>query len=633
MDDNIVLKLLNLLEELSEKRGVPKQTQLVDKNINPVDDSTLDSGKPKKPKPALSANEKSKLIATFSLFNKMFFEYKKKTDEESQTSTLASGISKTQKKSSEKTDICPGIGGLMLGILGGLGLFAASVISLGAAMSGVFGDMTGAVVVVGKLGFMGALGIIGKFFSKRLAMGILKKLPIIGGIISLGLAVRAFKEDKPYLGLAELISGLLNFIPVAGPFLSFGADILIAMAESQGMFNEGGALSKENGWNTIKGWASSMGKVIWDNGLYIPVIGTFKRFGMASDAFKAGQFGEGIKQIGLGIFTLGGGGLLLKGIDVLSGFLNSEKSPEPTITKDSSWGERLMAWIRSKLKDLPWYIKKPLAWFGIISDDQVGEPKEGAWASISNGAKSAFESTKQFISSAWDKMKGPLGDSIATIKTFAGDFWEETEKVTSAAWESITVGAAKVWGGMKDTSEKVWGSLSTIGNTVFDGIASMSDKTKDMVVKWIPGVVEVISGIAGGAMDVLKKIASTIGGWIGDLISPNDKKNIAVTKEKEKAISIQSNSDMVKMLSYNGDQERNWFSLLHDATIEQSKLLLNLITLGSASLNELKKIAGSPPGGNPILVNPTIPSLSTPPTKETVPDNRDAYISSPYALA
>jgi len=654
--DEVILKLLGLLEQLVEEKGVPKTDNLADKNI--VNNEDNQKGK----SAGLTNIEKKRLEQSFTIFNKLFFEYQKKVMPDEKEKTLVQDIAKKQNTTvipAEQYQEKKGSGMLSM-LLGGLALLGASVGGIIASLSGFFGDAGSKVLeAVGKLGFMGALKMLSKTILKKLSLKVLKRLPFIGGIIGLYFAYDAFKQGNIFKGVAELISALLNFVPGIGPILSIGADLLIAWADSKGMFSEGGSLSPENGWNTIKGWVSSIGKVISDNALYLPIIGTFMRFGMAIDSFKSGNIGEGLKQVGLGLFTLiPGGGLLIKGIEVLSGFLNSDKSPEPNITADSSWGERIMGWIRSKLKDLPWFIKKPLAWFGIISDDQVGEPS-GMWNSVTDGVKKGFESTKQFVGGIWDKVKGPMGDAVGVIGEFATDAWTNTKEYASQAWDMVKEQAPKIWDSIKNTSKeawdlvaeyapKAWNSVKEVsskawevtkqaGSWFADTISEMATKTKNLINDWIPGIVNVISGIADGAMNVLKSIADKIGGWIAGLFSSDDQSKLKeVTKqasEKQKLIADTSLSNMnIENLVKGSIIQNNWMENLHKASLEQVRLLGNLVNIGSSSLQELKRISGNNSGGGTTIIQQSSNQSEKTPLIP-VGNNRGGFSSSSYALS
>ena len=347
------MKLFNLLDQLVEERGVPKAQDSTDKNILKSENSPFDTGKRVKIKGNLLPNERRRLVEAYKLFNKMFFDYEKKDKKDIGDKTLVTKIATTQRKASvppiEKKS-----SPLMSMILGGLALLGVGIIALVGGLKGWFGDGGGVAQVVAKLGLFGALKFIAKAVGKRFAKSVLKRLPIIGGIVSFAFAVKAFKDGKIALGISEIISGLLIFVPGVGPMLSLGADILIAWAEAKEMFSEGGALSNENGWNTVKKWASDIWDFIWNNGLYLPIIGGIKRFGMAWDSFKSGSILQGVMELQKGVLTFMGQGGIVYGWDVLMGWLDTSRKVEigGETKSETGWGT-LKRWA-SNIWDFIW---------------------------------------------------------------------------------------------------------------------------------------------------------------------------------------------------------------------------------------------------------------------------------------
>jgi hypothetical protein len=625
--------MLGLLDQLSEERGVPKGNSLINKNIIKSEDSPLDEGEKSKSKSTLSGVEKKRLTETFTLFNTLFFEYQKKQTKDKAEKTLSSSIAKSQRKAvtpspSPQSEETKG-GGLMSMILGGLALLAASVGGIIASISGFFGDAGGKVVAaIGKLGMMGALKMLSKTILKKFSLKLLKKLPFIGGIIGFAFAIKAFKNGDIFLGVAELISAFLNFIPGIGPFLSIGADLLIAFTQSKGVFDKGGALSPENGWKTIKGWMATIGQTIIDNALYLPLIGTFKRFGMAYDAFKGGNVGEGLKQIGLGLLTMvPTGGMIIKGFEVLSGWLNSPKEKEGTFKADNSWMGRLKEWIKKKLKDLPDWLAAPLRWFGILDDetDNSGKIAEG-------GSKDASKGVVNYVKGVWDNIKGPMGDAVSVIGDFTKDAWKKTSDFAKDTWNKVSEEAPKVWNTVKDFSSKAWDKAKEAGAWFADSLNVMADKTKEMINKWIPGIVDTISGIADSAMKVLRGIADKIGGWIANLFTSEDEKKIQESKtQTSKENFTGSNNENFSMLIRGSNTEVKALLLLHTQAMQQTKLLTSMVNIGANSLNELKRISGTGSGGSNVTV--VQQPQQSPKQMETISNNRSRFTSSPYAIA
>jgi hypothetical protein len=649
--DPTILKLLGVLEQLHEDKGVPKQDALVNKNVIKSDNSTFDSDK--KEKSGLSSKHKKTLVETFTLFNQMFFDYQKKMRVDEKEKTKVSQIAKKQATPPplpQSNNVDKGSSILSM-ILGGLSLLAGSVGAIVGALSGFFGDFGGVVKTIGKLGFIGALKIISKTILKRFSLAILKRLPVIGGIIGLGFAVKAFMNGDIFLGIAELISGLLNFIPGVGPILSLGADVLIAFAQSKGMFDKGGALSPENGWKTIKGWVSNIGDAIMDNALYLPIIGTFKRFGMAYDAFKGGDISDGLKQMGLGLLTMiPSGGILIKGMEILAGWMSASKEPDGDFNADKSWLGKMKQWIVKKLNDLPEILKAPLRWFGILDD----ESKDINMNGVSQGAKDGSKGVMEFVGGVWDKVKGPMKDTVDSLGDFAKEAWNKTKLYSSKAWDVVSEEAPKIWESVKTSSEKAWGYITEeapkiwesvkelsakawdkakeAGSWFVDSVNTMSEKTKNMINQWISGIVDMVSGISTTAMNVLKNIADKIGGWIANLFTPEEEKKMSSEtspiSKKEELLS-QKNDMFVDLLGSNNVQN-NWLNLLHQSSLEQIRLLGMMVNIGNSSLSELKRIGKNPSSsGNTTYISPQQGFKAD---SINIDNNRMGYASSAYAL-
>lgn len=594
------MKLLGLLTEVTEEKGVSKETASVNKNIIKAPNSTLDNEK-ESFNSGLTSKEKTKLTEVFSLFNTMFFEYQKKhVTVDTRQETLMTNVAEKQKKVSYQLPLPEKPqsslwGTILTGLIGAVGSIGAII----GGIMGFFGDLGGDVAkIVGKIGFMGALKILSKTILKRLAIPLLRRLPFIGGLINIGFAVKSFMDGNIFKGMGELISGLLNFIPVVGPILSLGADILLAWAEGKGMFDKGGALSPENGWKTIKGWMSSIGKVIMDNALYLPLIGTFKRFGMAWDNFKGGQYGEGLKQIGLGLVTMmPGGGFLIKGLEVLSGWLNSPKEETGDFKEEKNWMGKLKDWIKSKLEDLPEWMKAPLRWFGIIKDEEQSTDANVAGKTAQESSKSVVS----YVSGVWDKVKGPIGNAADSLGEFAKSAWEKTKEYSSVAWDKV----------------------KEAGSWAKDSMIEMGTKAKNVISEWVPNIVESVKEVSSSAMSALKSIASKIGDWIYGLFSFGDKPSKELQVE-------QFNQDVNKVVDVSVEHREKYQQLMCDIAVKQAQMLKSLVILGKESLSELKRISGSGSGGSNITIPMMNPSNDTP----LIPilDNRSGFLNSPYAL-
>lgn len=115
-------------------------------------------------------------------------------------------------------------------------VFKGGLVLLGGVASLITGLMTtgplkGSLEVLGKLGVGGGLKMLTKTFAKKFALKALKRLPVIGGLVSFGYAISRFMSGDWLGGIIDIASGAANFIPIAGPFLSMGIDVLQAMMD------------------------------------------------------------------------------------------------------------------------------------------------------------------------------------------------------------------------------------------------------------------------------------------------------------------------------------------------------------------------------------------------------------------
>ena len=632
-------RVLDNLEKIQDEKGVPKSKEIVNKNIT---NSSLN----KENTADLSGQEIKKLRSVFTIFSEVFFEYQKKFAVDTKPKTLISTVAKPIEKQKEiassqkSTDGCLGFLMSLLIPLGGLIASAISLIS-GFFTTGLMGDVQ---KILGKIGLGTFLKTIGKSFAK-ISLKLLKRLPYIGGIISLFYAYKAFQEGKLAKGFLELISGLVNFIPGVGFILSIGVDILIGFLESKGSFNEGGSLSAGNamatiqGWmgaagkfikdnalnipiiatftrfgmawdafssgnwgegfkqifygiisiagggeyivngvewlvsvfqgaretpaqqltgnviETIKGWVTSVGKFISDNALYLPIIGGIQRFGMAWDSFSNGDLGEGFKQLALGIITFVGGGPIVAGFEFLHGWLFGEKE-EDNNTFNSKTGviSRLKNWIKSKLQNLPMFLRKPLEWLGILEETDDNKVSNEISNAGEGGETSIKEKSGGFFSS--------IADSIGNTLNSVGDM------------------ASDIWGGLTNIAKNAFDKVSTTFNNLYDGLVSFLSTAFDAATSFAAGLLVKIKNASKS--NTLKTAAQTLRGVYEQVLGEEPSNNASNSK--------------------NGGSET--LEIIKQVSLTQAKLLTMLVNNSAASLAELKRMNGSRSASSSPIVIP-----------------------------
>ena len=470
--------LLGLLKTLNETIGVPGES-LSEKNV--LQNESSDPNKKVRVNPILSSSEQKRTTAIATLFAKVFFDYKKRTTADKALQTSVQRLTPPPLRRESDKAIPPPPSNKPGMILGGI---LALLGGAGALIMGLLtdGPFKGALKILSKIGIKGGVKMllkgaelflksVGKFItapfkmaSKFLGKGImgkllsalkplskvLKKIPLIGSIISIGFAISRFKSGDMVGGVIDTLSalsGLLYLIPgggfVALP-LSIGLDILNAWLDVKAAAPENKGRSKVD---ILKEMGGKVGKWIWDNGLYLPIIGGIKRWGMAYDQFKSGNVTEGLKQLGLGLITFVGGGPIIKGIEVLMGFF-SKSEEKGDLTPDTSWFSRFRGWLKKKLKDLPYVLRKPLEWFGIL--DEQGDTKI-SWEGIKDSASKGFEKVSEFTSSIWESIK----DGASVVKEGAVAAYEWAAPYANEAWEGIKSSFSNMFENIKSAVSKI----------------------------------------------------------------------------------------------------------------------------------------------------------------------------------
>ena len=176
-------------------------------------------------------------------------------------------------------------------ILGGLGALVGGIFSGGGTA------MQDALQVIGKGGLSAGLKLAAKGLG-TLMKPLLKKIPLIGSLISFGFAYSAFQNNDYVGGMFDLVSGLtglLYFVPGAQPFvlpLQIGIDVLSAMLSANTEQQEGETLGEAKS-RTLKEF---MGK-IFDKMKGVFPLRNFVAFGTGISEVFSGNFSSGIGKM------------------------------------------------------------------------------------------------------------------------------------------------------------------------------------------------------------------------------------------------------------------------------------------------------------------------------------------------
>jgi len=276
----------------------------------------------------------------------------------------------------------------------------------------------------------------GKISMKVLT--VLKWLPVIGGFAGIALSYMRFKEGEWFAGSIELISAIADFFPGPGTAISWvldGAlllwDILKSPKKEQGSDTVSKGQQTNSFWQTLKDTAANIGSKLVGIIRYIPVFGNLWSIGEGIASIVSGNYTTGMKQLMQGLFIFLPPGVqdaMWTGFDwVMSLFSTSDSDNEkalsaPQTTK--SFGKRVGEFIQNKMKSLPWFIRKPLEWLGILQSDDSSTfslPKSSMeWADrIANAFNSLGDAVVNSLKNFIPSVVNVFSEGISMIKSAA----------------------------------------------------------------------------------------------------------------------------------------------------------------------------------------------------------------------
>jgi hypothetical protein len=459
-------------------------------------------------------------------------------------------------------------------------------------------------------------GIMGKMLSfMKPLLRILRRIPLIGSIISIGFAISRFSGGDTIGGVIDVLSalsGLLNLIPggsiVAVP-LSLGLDILNAWLD----IKTAGAKDKQGAKMDLLGdMAKSLGNWIWKNALWIPVIGGFKRMQMSWEAFKGGDIKGGLYQFGAALLSFGGLSPIVTGIEMLMGF-GEKKESDKSLSPKTGWFDGLKSWIKKKLKDLPYVLRKPLEWFGILEDGD-----EDSVSGFSKTMGDGYDKLKEFSGKTWESVSQSFSKGFEWFKEKASTLWNSLPEAIgkSANW------IADKFNGLTESFGKFFTSLSQQFEPAIDKIGKFLDEFVGKVVGWVKGLISFGGGEeTPGLSEAQKSQKAKEAGY-------SSWEEYKKANWKWKGSTPESTNSQSPMIN-SGNQQSLEF--LHNIGMTQIKIMGDIKGIAAQIL---KKMDGGMGGGN--NTNISIPSQSQPAPQSSqisLNSNRGDYGSSAYALA
>lgn len=695
-------RILGFLQGMEGDKGVPKQDKLAETNI--INSSI---GNRESQKTTFSSQEKSRITEFAKIFGNILANIQIAKMPDAKPQTFVGSIARNQNKtagaingtSQNQTPSLSGLGaGLMLivggiaalvtglmndgpfrgalkilsriGIEGGLEILKSVVMTvielpeklfgkLGVEFTELIGEFGGSMggKVLAKLekGFLGKMAVkILKPLSK-----VLKVIPIIGTLISLGFAYARFKDGDIVGGIIDTISGLIGLLELYPPAAAFvlpiqiGLDVLNAWLDYKS--DQGEGKPKLSKLDILGDMVKSIGGWLWDNAKDIPLLGTFKYLGMAWDSLKSGKLTESLTNLGYGLVAIiPGGGLIIRGIEALISYLNPNQKPEePNLnvaaaaSSTSSWAKSIGDWIWNNGENIPVistfkYLSK--AWDAFNSGDMMKgleyiirsvpgvdmliqgynmlsslfNTSESTDSSIGNTNINWIDKVKDFVRSKMKDLPMVLRKPLEWLGIISDDVQSTAQNNTmmTGLQDSVNSGFEK----SKEFFRNVWDGIGTAVSTKVDQIKSFASEALDKAAPYI----EKAKSFASGTLDNLTSFIGKSKEFIKNTLAGSEKQ-LNNTQE------IQNENDKIGQRVANiSSVQTERLGLMISLSQKHLAALNNLITIGNMSLTELKRMNSN---STPTSV-PTIPDISSAPTKDLIQfvDNRDGYFSSVYRL-
>jgi hypothetical protein len=365
-----------------------------------------------------------------------------------------------------------------------------------------FFGKTGAKMIKGVGASLSKLakGIFGKTFLKR--------LPLIGGIFSIGLGVKRLTDGDTIGGITDLVSGIIGLTPFGYP-LALALDLLNAAGDIQDAKAEkAGTVSYKD---KINEWFAQ-------NGRNLPILGTAIRIGEAIGHIFSGDVLLGFKTM---LGALGTNIGITQFVEWLSSKDDDEKSE--MVKSGINFVTSVKDWISQNARNLP------LLGFGIriseafqnLASGNIVEGLKGVAGAL--GSNFGLTQLVEWLSGEDEVMEEGDGEAQITQK----------KSIVKKLKEMIIGKFAKVWDSLPSWLK--WTAARVLPDEVIDNIkdtkSTKSDEKRDVgSIKFKQKVTE----------DKVNEVYSDEAGF-----SNRDRKTI-IKNNKDMIISPQTNVENVK---------------------------------------------------------------------------------------
>jgi len=671
----LIAALAEAVKKLKDVAGLPAANQS-SANYDDVRSPDFDNKNErsiKKKGPSLSTNEASRWGTISKIFARTMFNFSKEKNPDfgaKKTRNIPSVINVDIPKSDDacSKSLLKGLGGILL-VLGGLGLAIAAFFTGPGAAGKLMQMFSGGLVKLGgiflesikkRLGRLvtsainilktATFGIIdkvtkafpkaGKFLKIFSTLGsklgghiskVIRFLPGVGALVAFWFAYKNIKAGDIIGGVGEIASGLLSLgtlIPGVGAITGpLGIALDIALLGRYAVMSPSARVKQSEKFGSmfskLAGW---VGDKISKYGKYIPVISSLMWWFESWKAFNRGDIKSGFENIIKGIFPyaplLAEG--VSKGYSIISSLSMSKITDSVNFSNIKDFGMSAKNWISNKLKNLPYFLAKPLEWLGLIEKTDNGKSLE-----LTQGTNEFISKIKAFfspLSSAGEKIKNYTNNIIDKIKLPGRAIFDTVSQNIRIFIDNIKTASADVFSNAKSklkgldaiVKAKVTNVIASGSDLLSDAAARIKNSStfianqlklgKDILVNssttvanWQKNMTSSITNfIASKAMSLITSIPKMLKASIGhakDIIA----KIIAVPRETGAAIAghiaeagadfgskIQTNVDKVK---FNIEGDFKVIADLNRASVKElSKLRKDIITASNNQVQILKDI-------------------------------------------
>lgn len=499
------------------------------------------------------------------------------------------------------------IDGLLKSIGTPLLALAGGVTALLASANIDFGAFEGLANAIGKGGLQAGLKMFTKAFGK-LAGPILRKIPVVGALISFYYAKERFDKGDTIgmaIDIASGIANLLNLVmPGVGSMLSIGLDMLNAYLDYK---TDGAADVKAAKTDILKEMGKKAWRAIEPYIRFIPFVGSFWLAKDAYDAFKGGDWGNAFLYTVRTIanFVPLAGTAVNIGLSVVQGLVDPSKREKNAITDGAmslieQFGPAFQTYIEPFIRDIPFVGSFFHAY------DMIQAFKGGKWIS---GSLSLVQTLVSFVPG--------FGMLLTPALSFIRGMFDPSYKGKSklgdagASWMEMTIG----WGEQLVAWMEPWvRDVPFLGSFFYFGDAVKSFNKGS----WGKGTMEAIQGIIAlvpGFGQLLNPAINFIRGLFGD------------TKMAKKSAVASAGKSVGDWMSKMAEVVKNKISSMIWTLVDD--YVPNVWGIKDGVVSMLNKMGIKKPGSVTIAKDVTMPKRSSRgPTRESA-ELTDAAASGP----